>query len=77
MPDQTFFQWRPHPWHGLSVGSDAPRVVNAHFSLSLESPEPCIVESPSPPARNRGGRRTLDEGSGKDLEGTIQVIVTP
>ena len=30
---------------------------------------------PSPPARNRGVRRALDEGSGKALEGTIQVRV--
>ena len=29
----------------------------------------------SPPARNRGVRRALDEGSGKALEGTIQVSV--
>src|SRR5258706_4496319 len=34
MPDQTFFQWRPHPWHGLSVGPDAPRVVNAYIEIT-------------------------------------------
>jgi inorganic pyrophosphatase len=29
-----FYRWRPHPWHGLSVGPDAPRVVHAYIELT-------------------------------------------
>ncbi|HBX65596.1 MAG TPA: inorganic pyrophosphatase, partial [Balneolaceae bacterium] len=29
-----FFRWRPHPWHGLEVGDDAPQVVNAFIELT-------------------------------------------
>lgn len=29
-----FYRWRPHPWHGLSVGSDPPRVVNAFIEIT-------------------------------------------
>jgi inorganic pyrophosphatase len=25
-----FYRWRPHPWHGLEVGSDPPRLVHAY-----------------------------------------------
>jgi inorganic pyrophosphatase len=25
--------WRPHPWHGLSVGQEAPRVVHAYIEI--------------------------------------------
>lgn len=32
-PD-AFYRWRPHPWHGLSVGSDAPRIVHAYIEIS-------------------------------------------
>jgi len=31
---QTFFRWRPHPWHGLEVGDDPPHVVNAYIELT-------------------------------------------
>lgn len=30
----TFSRWRPHPWHGLSVGPDAPRVVQAYIEIT-------------------------------------------
>lgn len=30
----SYFRWRPHPWHGLSVGPDAPRVVHAYIELT-------------------------------------------
>ena len=26
--------WRPHPWHGLPVGPDPPRVVNAFVEIT-------------------------------------------
>ena len=29
---QPFFRWRPHPWHGLSAGPDAPALVNVDIS---------------------------------------------
>ncbi|MFU8804041.1 MAG: inorganic pyrophosphatase [Bradymonadaceae bacterium] len=29
-----FYRWRPHPWHGLSVGPDAPRIVHAYIELT-------------------------------------------
>ncbi|HET8865057.1 MAG TPA: inorganic pyrophosphatase [Gracilimonas sp.] len=29
-----FFRWRPHPWHGLEVGSNPPKVVNAFIELT-------------------------------------------
>lgn len=28
-----FYRWRPHPWHGLEVGPDAPRTVNAFIEI--------------------------------------------
>jgi inorganic pyrophosphatase len=31
---QTFYRWRPHPWHGLEVGADPPRVVNAYIEIT-------------------------------------------
>jgi inorganic pyrophosphatase len=27
-------QWRPHPWHGLAVGEDPPRVVWAYIEIT-------------------------------------------
>jgi len=33
-PDNSFVSWRPHPWHGLEVGPDAPRVVNAYIEIT-------------------------------------------
>ncbi len=29
-----FYRWRPHPWHGLSVGDEAPRRVNAFIEIT-------------------------------------------
>jgi inorganic pyrophosphatase len=31
---QPFFRWRPHPWHGLSAGKDAPTRVNAYIEIT-------------------------------------------
>lgn len=32
-PD-AFFRWRPHPWHGLEIGADAPNVVNTYIEIT-------------------------------------------
>jgi inorganic pyrophosphatase len=29
-----FSRYRPHPWHGLECGADAPRVVNAYIEIT-------------------------------------------
>lgn len=29
-----FYRWRPHPWHGLSVGTNPPEVVNAYIEIT-------------------------------------------
>jgi inorganic pyrophosphatase len=29
-----FYRWRPHPWHGLDVGPDPPRVVHAFIEIT-------------------------------------------
>lgn len=29
-----YSRWRPHPWHGLAAGADAPRVVNAYIEMT-------------------------------------------
>ena len=29
-----YAQWRPHPWHGLEPGSNAPRLVNAYIEIT-------------------------------------------
>ena len=29
-----FFRWRPHPWHGLSAGSNPPHVVHAYIEIT-------------------------------------------
>lgn len=33
-PDPSYQPWRPHPWHGLPAGPDAPRVVNAFVEIT-------------------------------------------
>ncbi len=34
MPSQSKFnRWRPHPWHGLSSGREAPNIVNVYIEL--------------------------------------------
>lgn len=30
----AFSRWRPHPWHGLTPGPDAPRVVHAYIEIT-------------------------------------------
>ncbi len=29
-----FYRWRPHPWHGLNVGPDAPTLVHAYIEIT-------------------------------------------
>lgn len=29
-----FYRWRPHPWHGLDPGKDAPNVVEAFIEIT-------------------------------------------
>ena len=31
---EPFYRWRPHPWHGLPVGSAPPQIVNAFIELT-------------------------------------------
>jgi inorganic pyrophosphatase len=31
---RDFLQWRPHPWHGLEIGPDAPHVINAYIEIT-------------------------------------------
>lgn len=31
---QTFYRWRPHPWHGLDIGEESPHVVNAYIEMT-------------------------------------------
>jgi inorganic pyrophosphatase len=33
VPD-SYSRWRPHPWHGLEPGPDAPRIVNAYIEIT-------------------------------------------
>jgi inorganic pyrophosphatase len=30
----SYSRWRPHPWHGLEPGAEAPRVVNAYIEIT-------------------------------------------
>jgi inorganic pyrophosphatase len=30
----SFSRWRPHPWHGLAAGPDAPRIVTAYVEIT-------------------------------------------
>ena len=34
MPASDFFQWRPHPWHGLEPGVAPPTRVNAYIEIT-------------------------------------------
>ncbi|MFK7817045.1 MAG: inorganic pyrophosphatase [Gammaproteobacteria bacterium] len=34
MTKPTFNHWRPHPWHGIEVGPDAPKVVHAYIEIT-------------------------------------------
>ncbi len=29
-----FYRWRPHPWHGLEVGKQPPRLVHAYIEIT-------------------------------------------
>jgi len=31
---KPFYRWRPHPWHGLDVGPNPPRVVHAYIEIT-------------------------------------------
>lgn len=31
---RPFNRWRPHPWHGLSVGPDPPMLVHAYVEIT-------------------------------------------
>ena len=31
---EPFYRWRPHPWHGLDVGPDPPRIVHAYIEIT-------------------------------------------
>lgn len=31
---QTFNRFRPHPWHGLTLGPEAPEVVDAYIEIT-------------------------------------------
>jgi inorganic pyrophosphatase len=29
-----FYRWRPHPWHGLDIGQDPPKLVHAYIEIT-------------------------------------------
>ena len=29
-----FYRWRPHPWHGLEIGPNAPDVVHGYIEMT-------------------------------------------
>ena len=31
---ETFYRWRPHPWHGLEAGASSPQIVNAYIEIT-------------------------------------------
>ena len=31
---KPFYRWRPHPWHGLDVGSNPPQIVNVYIEIT-------------------------------------------
>ena len=31
---EPFYQWRPHPWHGLEAGPSPPAVVTAYIEIT-------------------------------------------
>jgi inorganic pyrophosphatase len=33
-PPPPFYRFRPHPWHGLEIGPQAPNVVNAYIEIT-------------------------------------------
>ncbi|ACY16916.1 inorganic pyrophosphatase [Haliangium ochraceum] len=35
---RPFYRWRPHPWHGLSIGPNPPTVVHAYIEITPFDP---------------------------------------
>jgi inorganic pyrophosphatase len=35
---RPFYRWRPHPWHGLTVGPNPPEVVHAYIEITPFDP---------------------------------------
>jgi inorganic pyrophosphatase len=35
---RTFYRWRPHPWHGLTVGPKPPEIVHAYIEITPFDP---------------------------------------
>ncbi|MBL9078033.1 MAG: inorganic pyrophosphatase [Planctomycetes bacterium] len=31
---EPFYSWRPHPWHGIAPGAEAPRTVQAYIEIT-------------------------------------------
>jgi inorganic pyrophosphatase len=31
---KPFYRWRPHPWHGLEVGPEPPRIVHTYIEIT-------------------------------------------
>ena len=31
---RPFYRWRPHPWHGLEIGPEPPRIVHAYIEIT-------------------------------------------
>ncbi len=31
---KPFYRWRPHPWHGLEIGPNAPQLVHAYIEIT-------------------------------------------
>lgn len=29
-----FYRWRPHPWHGLDIGENPPKIVNSFIEIT-------------------------------------------
>ena len=34
IPPPPFYRFRPHPWHGLDAGEQAPKIVNAYIEIT-------------------------------------------
>ena len=32
--DKSFSIWRPHPWHGIELGPEPPRIINAYIEIT-------------------------------------------
>ena len=35
---RPFQRWRPHPWHGLAIGPQPPRLVDAYIEITPSDP---------------------------------------